>query len=112
MSANIYYDITDNLYGNDDFDLIELQKKMDAECIFNADKDSLVNSTIQDMQKIIGFYQINHLLKKKKRHDMYELILSFETNPLNDVLVAERKQMWKIMNIMAADNRMRKYVIW
>lgn len=104
--VNIYTsNISDiNNYINNWADETELiVKKMDYELNYNVKQ--LMN--ICDYYGLLKEVRVN----KFKKEDIIHFLLDFEENPINNLIVYKRKQMWHFMNELKRDPFMKKYIL-
>ena len=72
--------------------------------------DYFENYTLKMLNHICNYYKISKTRLKKEQ--IIELIIQFENNPDNSVLVYERKRMWHYINELKNDSYFSKFVIF
>jgi hypothetical protein len=72
------------------------------------------NFTVKDLLIICDYYGFAKELKHSKcnKEQIIEILVSFESDPTNDVIVNKRQNMWFYMNELKNDKFMKKYVLW
>lgn len=70
--------------------------------------------TIKDLLKICNYYGIDKNVKtsKCKKQDIISTIVYFESLPENFYIVQKRNTLWKYVNELLNDPKMKKFVIW
>jgi len=70
--------------------------------------------TIKDLLKICSYYGIDKDVKtsKCKKQDIIATIIYFESLIENIYIVQKRYTMWKYMDELSNDPKMKKFVIW
>jgi hypothetical protein len=73
-----------------------------------------INYTVKELLLICEYYGIAKELKTNKcnKEEIIIVLVSFENNPENSVIVLRRKQMWYYINNLKEDKFMKKYVLW
>jgi hypothetical protein len=128
-------DVNDNDYSNydeiqkmmDDFiDLSEPEIEQDnqhLEQLFFEDNNFKYTDeelfyekeyTTKDLLKICNYYGIDKDVKmsKCKKKDIISTIVYFESLYENRCIVQKRNTMWKYMNELLNDPKMKKFIIW
>lgn len=95
--------------NNDNMDI-----NMNMDLFFMDESFYQKNHTIKDLLKICEYYNIDKNIKlcKYKKNDIINSILYFESLSENFDLVETRCKMWKYMNELLNDTKMKKYIIW
>lgn len=122
---NLNYEIKENnnISNNNDVDSILNNENFFQNCEFQEqfqffDEDNLMaqhvdyfeNYTLKMLNHICNYYKISKTRLKKEQ--IIELIIQFENNPDNSVLVYERKRMWHYINELKNDSYFTKFVIF
>ena len=99
----------------------EDEKDEDDKSVDEKDEDLLLsqmiyyheNFTIKDLLLICDYYDITKELKKKYTKDVIvHFLVDFESNPENNTVVIQRKNMWFYMEQLKNDKFMKKFVLW
>jgi len=97
------------------------EKDEDDKSVDEKDEDLLLsqmiyyheNFTIKDLLLICDYYDITKELKKKYTKDVIvHFLVDFESNPENNMVVIQRKNMWFYMEQLKNDKFMKKFVLW
>jgi len=72
------------------------------------------NFTVKELLLICEYYGISKELKanKCKKDVIIQILVDFETNPLNSDIVFKRQNMWFYINELKNDKFMKKFVLW
>jgi hypothetical protein len=72
------------------------------------------NFTVKELLSICEYYGISKELKanKCKKEMIINILLDFESNPLNSEIVFKRQNMWFYMNELKNDKFMKKFILW
>jgi hypothetical protein len=70
--------------------------------------------TIKDLLKICNYYGIDKNVKtsKCKKQDIISTIVYFESLPENFDIVQKRNTLWKYINELLNDPKMKRFIIW
>lgn len=70
--------------------------------------------TVKDLLKICSYYGIDKNIKisKCKKQDIIANLVYFESLPENFYIVQKRNRMWKYMNELLNDPKMKRFIIW
>tara|TARA_Y100000768_G_scaffold101385_1_gene74148 strand:- start:3368 stop:3778 length:411 start_codon:yes stop_codon:yes gene_type:complete len=68
------------------------------------------NYTVKSLGKILDFYELSK--KKMRKDEMIQLIVIFETDPNNYILVENRKQLWKNFKELKEHSFFSKYILF
>ena len=70
--------------------------------------------TVKDLLKICSYYGIDKNIKisKCKKRDIIDTIVYFESSVENLNIVQKRIMMWKYINALLNDPKMKKFIIW
>lgn len=101
----------DSIINNDDFfsDFQEEYDIFDEDNLLSLQIDYCENYTIKLLQQIAGYYKLKKT-KIKKEH-LIQLIIEFEINPENSVIVYNRKRLWHYFNELKSDEYFSKYIL-
>ena len=101
----------DSIINNDDFfsDFQEEYDFFDEDNLLSQQIDYCENYTIKLLQQIAGYYKFKKT-KIKKEH-LIQLIIEFEINPENSVIVYNRKRLWHYFNELKSDEYFSKYIL-
>jgi hypothetical protein len=69
-----------------------------------------LNYTVKQLLLICDYYGIQN--KNKKKDEIINELVFFETNPENMEIVCKRQNMWFYANELKNDKFMKKYVLW
>jgi hypothetical protein len=106
--------------GNDsEFDINEILEQFENA---NVNSDFMLphiihysdNFTIKELLLICDYYGFGKELKSNKcnKDIIVQYLVEFEKNPLNNVIVSKRQNMWFYINELKNDKFMKKYVLW
>lgn len=68
------------------------------------------NYTKKDLEKIIDYYELDK--RNKKKGELIEIIVNFETNISNIEVVHTRKKLWSYIKEIRDDKYLSKYLIF
>jgi hypothetical protein len=76
--------------------------------------DYNTNYNIKQLMLICDYYGLLKEVKinKMKKQDIIALLLDFEENTENVLMVYKRKQLWYFINELKNDKFMKKYILW
>ena len=94
-----------------------LDSDLDNSCLwgyYNSELYYNEECTVKDLLKICQYYEIDKEIKssKCKKQDIISTILYFENLSDNYYIVKKRNKMWKYINVLMNDKKMKKYLIW
>jgi len=132
LNNNISFFLDEKDYNNDNDE--EIQKMMEEFTIltdtdvqetdlfsYTNQLDYLNNEllyeteyTVKDLLKICNYYGIDKDVKlsKCKKRDIIDTIVYFESSVENLNIVQKRIMMWKYINVLLNDPKMKKFIIW
>jgi 7,8-dihydro-6-hydroxymethylpterin-pyrophosphokinase len=132
LNNNISFFLDEKDYNNDNDE--EIQKMMEEFTIltdtdvqetdlfsYTNQLDYLNNEllyeteyTVKDLLKICNYYGIDKDVKisKCKKRDIIDTIVYFESSVENFDIVQKRIMMWKYINVLLNDPKMKKFIIW
>jgi hypothetical protein len=99
----------------DDFDFSNEMNDLNNEGILEVmSVDYKINYTVKELLLICEYYGISKELKINKccKDVIIQILVDFESNPLNNTIVLRRQEMWRCINILKNDKFMKKYVLW
>ena len=72
------------------------------------------NFTVKELLIICDYYGFAKELKNSKcnKEQIIEIIVSFESDPINDDIVNKRQTLWFYIGQLKNDKFMKKYVLW
>jgi hypothetical protein len=72
------------------------------------------NYTVKELLLIGEYYGIikEFKLNKCNKEQIIDILVNFESNPLNCDIISKRKNMWFYINELKNDKFMKKYVLW
>jgi len=75
--------------------------------------DYNVNYNIKQLLLITDYYGLNKTIKAKqlKKDELIQVIILFETDPINKIITQKRKKLWFYINELKKDNIMKKYIL-
>jgi hypothetical protein len=82
----------------------------DLNKIASMEMDYEINYTIKDLKCILDYYNINK--NKLKKNEIIQLLIIFEEEPENQVIVYRRKQLWHYVKELKHDTYFKKYIIF
>lgn len=109
---------------NNENEIYSLLKELDINTNTNANKNILLNNelnvyyndsyTVQQLLKICEYYGFLKYVKmaKYKKNDIIDAILLYEMDENNNEIVSKRQKLWIMMEELANDKFMKKYILW
>ena len=72
------------------------------------------NFTVKELLIICDYYGFAKELKNSKcnKEQIIEILVSFESEPINDDIVNKRQTLWFYIGQLKNDKFMKKYVLW
>ena len=72
------------------------------------------NFTVKELLLICEYYGFSKELKNNKcnKEEIIQVLVSFESNPINSDIVFKRQNMWFYINELKSDKFMKKFVLW
>ena len=121
-NESIFYTISEleenkQLEENNESNIIDLLNKYQL----NNDEDRIskiinynINYSIKDLYLICHYYDLLKSIKKQKynKEIIIQIIVEFESNPENFLIVNKRLNLWFYINELKNDKFMKKYVLW
>jgi hypothetical protein len=73
-----------------------------------------VNFTVKELLIICDYYGFAKELKNSKcnKEQIIDILVSFESDPINDDIVNKRQTLWFYIGQLKHDKFMKKYVLW
>jgi hypothetical protein len=73
-----------------------------------------VNFTVKELLIICDYYGFAKELKNSKcnKEQIIDILVSFESDPINDDIVNKRQTLWFYIGQLKNDKFMKKYVLW
>ena len=68
------------------------------------------NFTIKELSSIFHYYGLQK--NKMVKHEMLQLLLLFETDPVNKIVVERRMRLWGYIKELKADPFFKKYILF
>jgi hypothetical protein len=103
--------------------LDEVEQKKNNECLkswlydnyeYIKDESFYEEYTIKDLLKICSYYGIDKNVKtsKCKKQDIISTIVYFESLPENFYIVQKRNTLWRYIDELLNDPKMKRFIIW
>lgn len=94
---------------NSDFTFLEFN--IDDE-LFSKKVNYQVNFTVKQLMMICDYYGLLKELKgrSKNKNDLIEILVEFENNATNSVIIYQRKKLWFYLEELKKDAFMKKYI--
>jgi hypothetical protein len=118
---NITFSVIEEIEQENNFDINELIKELDKKEL-EQDNSLFIpnminyteNFTVKDLLLICEYYGISKELKltKCKKEIIINILVDFESNPMNSEIVFRRQNMWFYINELKNDKFMKKYILW
>jgi hypothetical protein len=72
------------------------------------------NFTVKELIIICDYYGFAKEIKNNKynKEEIIHFLVEFENNPMNNLIVSKRQNMWFYINELKNDKFMKKYVLW
>ena len=125
MSGNIYFFLDEEEesiqnFNDDPFDLNEILQQIEDSEAINDDltAPNIINYnenyTVKDLQLICDYYGFAKEIKNNKynKEEIIHFLVEFENNPMNNLIVSKRQNLWFYINELKNDKFMKKYVLW
>jgi len=103
---------------NNENEIFSLMKELDknTNMLLNNELNIYYNETytVQQLLKICEYYGFLKYVKmaKYKKNDIIDAILLYEMDENNNEIVSKRQQLWAMMEELANDKFMKKYILW
>lgn len=116
INENISFVLEDDELQSD-ISLTDIEKHLDNVELNNYDIMETINYkenyTIKQLMVICEYYEISKNIKSCKcnKDDIINILVSFESDLINQEIVFKRKNMWYFMSEIKNDKFMKKYVM-
>jgi len=72
------------------------------------------NFTVKELIIICDYYGFAKEIKNNKynKEEIIHFLVEFENNPMNNLIVSKRQNLWFYINELKNDKFMKKYVLW
>lgn len=102
----------DNMLNNESFfsDFKEESEYFDNDNLMAQHIDYSENYNIKMLKHISSYYNI--FKRNYKKDDLIDIIIQFENNPDNSVIVCNRKRCWYYINELKNDSYFSKFIIF
>jgi hypothetical protein len=105
------YEFNDHIDDDQTYDnCLSQYAQHDAEFCLLVDYNE--NNTCKQLQRICDYYSIKINKSKNRKTDMIHLILLFENEPTNKLIVAKRRILWNYIAELEKDRFMKKFILW
>jgi hypothetical protein len=119
---NIDFSIVEENSKEDNFDIDDFLKEFEKTTDkYNSNEDFVfpqmvnysLNYTVKELLVICEYYGIAKALKVSKcnKETIINILIDFESNPLNADIVFKRQNMWFYINELKNDRFMKKFII-
>jgi hypothetical protein len=118
FGENVFFslDETDDInIENTDFDFTKIDDFLSNEEITEImGFEYKTNYNVKELLLICEYYGISKELKVNKcnKDEIIFHLVNFENNPLNNIVVLRRQEMWRCITMLKNDKFMKKYVLW
>jgi hypothetical protein len=82
----------------------------DSSRIAAIELDYMTNYTIKMLSHLLDYYKLSR--RKLNKTEMVQIIVIFEYDPANEVIVATRRQLWKYMERLQDDEYLSQFIIF
>lgn len=102
----------DNMLNNESFfsDFKEESEYFDNDNLMAQHIDYSENYNIKMLKHIASYYNI--FKRNYKKDNLIDIIIQFESNPDNSVIVCNRKRCWYYINELKNDSYFSKFIIF
>ena len=97
-------------YDNTADDNRDKNNQDDPSRIAAIELDYMTNYTVKMLSHILDYYKLSR--RKLNKTEMVQIIVIFEHDPENEVIVATRRQLWKYLKKLRGDEYLSKYIIF
>tara|TARA_Y100001958_G_scaffold27577_1_gene17508 strand:+ start:4904 stop:5320 length:417 start_codon:yes stop_codon:yes gene_type:complete len=97
-------------YDNTADDNRDTNNRDDPSRIAAIELDYMTNYTVKMLSHILDYYKLSR--RKLNKTEMVQIIVIFEHDPENEVIVATRRQLWKYLKRLRDDEYLSKYIIF
>ena len=121
MKQNVHYEIThkeapDEIQDMDAYiaEIVEEnsaeENKDDPSRIAAIELNYMTNYTVKMLSHILDYYKLSK--RKLNKTEMVQIIVIFEDDPENEVIVATRRQLWKYIERLRDDEYLSKFILF
>ena len=124
MTSNeniLYYINEHNVNDNDNLNQHKENKGVDISALydeynFNPNNhaftydDYMTNYTVKQLTHILHYYKLN--IGRLRKNEIVQLIILFESEYENHLIVNQRQKLWSCMNELKTDNYLSKFIIF
>lgn len=72
--------------------------------------DYMTNYTVKQLTHILNYYKLN--IGRLRKNEMVQLIILFENEDENNLIVNQRQQKWFYINELKKDNYFNKFILF
>ena len=124
MNENIYYNLEEReIENNIDYDILyknyieDNNLELDQDTFLALRVDYSSNYNVSDIKKILDYYvefkKLNaHSIRKKRKEELIDQLVLFETDDDNIEIVSKRKRLWFYIKEIKNDKYLSKYIIF
>jgi FKBP-type peptidyl-prolyl cis-trans isomerase (trigger factor) len=124
MNENIYYNLEEREIDNKiDHDILyknyieNNNVELDQDIILALRMDYSSNYNLSDIKKILDYYVTfkkldAHCVRKKRKEELIDQLVLFETDNNNIEIVSKRKRLWFYIKEIKNDKYLSKYIIF
>ena len=88
----------------------ELSKENDTDALLAKEMHYTLNYTIKSLRRIAEYYDVS--CRKKKKAQLIEHIVAFESDEQNAALVLRRRILWFLVETIRKDKHLNKYIMF
>jgi hypothetical protein len=77
---------------------------------YNTYNEYITNYTVKQLTHILNYYKLN--ITRIRKHEMVQLIILFENEPENNLIVNQRQKLWYYINEIKADIYLKKFILF
>ena len=88
----------------------ELSKEDNTDAFLANEMHYALNHTIKSLRRIAEYYGMS--FKRKKKAQLIELIVAFESDKQNAQLVLRRRILWSLIGVIQGDKYLNKYIMF
>ena len=98
-------DNTDNSYNYDNHNHYNYE-----ELYTLLELDYSTNYNVKNLSQIMDYYGVSK--KNMRKDEMIQIIILFESDPINSKIVERRRNLWDYINELKKDAYFSKFIIW
>ena len=91
-------------------EIVDENSADDPSRIAAIELDYLTNYTVKMLSHILDYYKLSR--RKLNKTEMVQIIVLFEDDPTNEVIMATRRQLWKYIERLREDEYLSKFIIF